>query len=90
MELNTSLTKEQARYALWLEDKAPYLLPLFNFDQQSYRPDKVEKYLGAASHGQAIMARFFLGVWWHQDQFDFDFVDAAGTLDKQQMTVITD
>ena len=90
MDLNTSLTEEQARYALWLEDKAPYLLPLFNFDQQSFLPDKVEHYLGVASHGQAIMARFFLGVWRHQDQFDFDFIDAAGTLDQQQMKVITD
>ena len=34
MELNTSLTEEQARYALWLEEKAPYLLPLFDFEQR--------------------------------------------------------
>ena len=31
MELNTSLTEEQA---LWLEEKAPYLLPLFDFEQR--------------------------------------------------------
>tara|TARA_R110002073_G_scaffold302953_1_gene470749 strand:+ start:1684 stop:1932 length:249 start_codon:yes stop_codon:yes gene_type:complete len=82
MNLNTALTKEQARYALWLEDKAPYLLPLFDFDQHSYLPDKVENYLGVAAHGQAIMARFFLAVWLHEDQFDFDFIEAAKTLDR--------
>jgi len=36
------------------------------------------------------MARFVLGVWLHQGQFDFDFVEAAGTLDEEQMQVITD
>ena len=90
MQLNTALTKEQARFAVWLEESAPNLLPLFDFEQTTYLPEKVEQYLAVASHGQTIMARFFLGVWRHADEFDFDFIDAAGTLDKQQMKVITD
>jgi len=90
MELNTSLTAEQAAFAVWLEEKAPYLLSLFDFDLPGFLPEKVEQYLGVASHGQAIMARFVLGVWRHQDQFDFDFIEAASTLDKKNMKVITD
>ena len=90
MSLDSALTKEQARYALWLEAKTPYLLPLFDFDKQCYLSGKVENYLGVASHGEAIMARFVLAVWLHQNKFDFEFIDAARTLDEQQMQVITD
>lgn len=90
MQLNTSLTKEQARFAVWLEESAPNLLHLFDFEQTTYLPEKVEQYLAVASHGQAIMAHFFLGVWRHANDFGFNFIDAAGTLDKQQMKVITD
>lgn len=90
MELNTSLTAEQAAFAVWLEEKAPYLFPLFDFSKRAYLPEKVEDYLAVASHGQAIMARFFLSIWRHADEFDFDFIDAAKTLDKTNMGIITD
>ncbi|MBL4625784.1 MAG: hypothetical protein JKY42_11695 [Flavobacteriales bacterium] len=91
MELNTNLTAEQARFAVWIEERIPYLMPLFDFsDQGEYLPEKVERYLGVASSGQVIMAKFVLGVWLHQDKFDFDFTDAAMTLDKQNMSVITE
>jgi len=34
MNVNTSVTQQQARYALWLEVKTQYLLPLFDFENQ--------------------------------------------------------
>lgn len=45
-----------------------------------------------ASHSQVIMAKFALGVggWLNKEQFDFDFEEAAGTLDSKQMSTITD
>jgi len=58
---NTSLTKGQASFALLLEESAPYLLPLFDFEKREFLPEKANEYLGIASHGQAIMARFFFG-----------------------------
>lgn len=90
MGLNTSLTAEQAAFAVWIEEKAPYLLSLFDFDLPGFLPEKVDQYMGVASHGQVIMAQFFLGVWRHNNQFGFDFIDAASTLDKEQMKIITD
>ncbi len=88
--LNTSLSDEQARFALWLKEKMPYLMDLFDFDKREYTPEAVERYLGVASHGQAIMARFVLGVWRHDNYYNFDFVDAASTLDADHMKIITD
>ena len=43
-----------------------------------------------ASHGEAIMARFVLGVWRGEDKFNFDFTEAASVLDRNQRQVITD
>ncbi|HAS0789569.1 hypothetical protein QUS15_24970 [Escherichia coli] len=90
MELNLSLSPSQAKFALWIEQNTPYLLPLFDFKQRILRVNNVEHFLGAASHGQSIMARFVLGVWIGSDGFDFDFTEAAAVLDREQRQVITD
>lgn len=89
MELKLNLTAEQARFALWLESEMPYLLPLFNFNDAAYIPELVERYLAGASHSQAIMARFALGVWRHDNHYNFDFVMAARVLDNAQIQIIT-
>lgn len=89
LNLNTSLSDSQARFFVWLEESAPYLQSLFDVSNAAYLPDAVDRYLGVASHGQAIMARFVLGVWRHDNHFNFDFTDAAAVLDKEAMQVIT-
>lgn len=90
MELNVRLSPSQAKFALWIEQHTPYLVPLFDFEERVFREEMVEHFLGVASHGQAIMARFVLGVWLNRDGFDFDFTDAASVLDRGQRQVITD
>lgn len=89
VELNTSLSDSQALFFVWLEETVPHLQPLFDMNKAEYLPDAVDRYLGVASHGQAIMARFVLGVWRHDNQFNFDFTEAAAVLDKEAMQVIT-
>lgn len=88
MELNTSLSKGQASFVLLLESEAPYLSHLFDFEERAFLPEKVDEYLGVSSHSQAIMARFFLSVWRHSDDFEFNFIEAARVLDDKQMNVI--
>ena len=90
MELNVRLSPEQARYALWIETEMPYLLPLFEFKEAAYTPELVEQYLAAASHSQTIMARFALGVWRHDNHYNFDFVTAVRVLDRKRIQIITD
>ncbi|MCC1496884.1 hypothetical protein [Alcanivorax sp. 1008] len=84
-----ALSSAQTRFFEWLKRDMPYLLPLFDLDSACYREDAVDRYLGAASHGEAIMARFALGVWCNNNRFGFDVFEAAGTLDAEQMTVVT-
>jgi hypothetical protein len=90
MELNARLSPSQTKFALWVKSKAPYLLPLFDFNERIYIDRAVERFLGGASHGQTIMARFVLGVWCNEDRFDFDFTAAASVLDSEQRKIITD
>lgn len=87
---SSTLTLEQELFSVWVQGAAPYLLPLFDFNKAVYLPEVVDEYLSVASSGRALMARFVLGVWLHNDEFGFDFVEAAKTLDDQHMKVITD
>lgn len=89
-KLNTSLSKEQAAFAVLIEEKAPYLLPLWDFDKREYRPSAVDSFLTLASHGECIMARFFLGIWRHDNYYKFDYIEAVKVLDKRSIKVITD
>lgn len=87
IKLNTSLTPGQAAFALMLE-KTPYLKHLWNMERKEYEQELVEQYLGTASHGQAIMARFMLGLWRNNNEFNFDLFEAAAVLDKEQLAII--
>lgn len=89
MKLNERLSQPQAKFALWIELNTPYLVPLFDFNERVYHEEKVEHFLSVASHGEAIMARFVLGVWRNEDEFNFDFIEAASVLDRNQRQVIT-
>ncbi len=89
MQTNMKLNDSQTRFALMLK-RAPYLAGLWDMSRAEYLPERVENFLGVASHGEAIMARFYLGVWLGQDEFDFDFTDAAAVLDRDEIRIITD
>lgn len=84
------LEPNQLRFKQWLEANLPYLCHLFDFEKAVFLPERLEKYLGTASHGQAIMAKFVIHIWRHNNEYDFDLVEAAKTLDSQNMKVITD
>lgn len=77
-------------FQIWIESKMPYLRGLFDFEQRVYLPEKVDYFMGVASHGQTIMARFALSVWTHNDDFEFNFLDAASVLDEQNRAIIID
>ena len=88
-ELHMSMTNEQAEFALMLE-KAPYIKHLWDLKERLFIPEKVEQYLATASHGDAIMARFFLGVWRRENEFDFDLFEAVKVLDQGNLKIIMD
>lgn len=90
IDTHKKLSATQLRFVCWLEEKMPQLLKLFNFNEPGYKPGVVEEYFSLASHGEVILARFVLGVWRHDDEFNFDFIDAARTLDEKNMSIIID
>ncbi len=85
----TGLSAEQVNFRIMLE-KAPYLKPLWDFNERSFIPENVEAFLSSASHGEAIMARFFLGVWQRENDFNFDLFEAVKTLDTENLEIIID
>ena len=89
MKLKFNLTVEQAKFAVWFETEMPYLLQLFDFHEAAYINDMVDRYLATASHSQTIMARFALGVWRHDNHYNFDFVMATRILDEKDIQIIT-
>jgi hypothetical protein len=88
-KLNTSLSQEQATFVLLMEQHAPYLLPLWDFEKREYKAAAVESYLNLASHGEQIMARFFLCVWRNDNYFNFDLIEATNTLGQTELNVIS-
>jgi hypothetical protein len=81
---------EEEPFDRWIHTYLPQLGALFDFEKRVYLPEVAKHYLASASHGQAIMARFALGVWCHQDKFEFDFFEAAAALDQHNKQILMD
>lgn len=84
--MNLSTTQQQ--FKNWLNVTAPDLMSLWNWSERAVVPEAVQSYLSTASHGQAIMCRFAVAVWFGQNRFDFDLIEAAGVLDAEKRMVI--
>lgn len=88
-KIMSRLSSEQSDFSAMLE-KAPYLKHLWDFNERMFIPEKVEQFLNTASHGEVIMARFFLGVWQGENDFNFDLFEAVKTLDTANLEIIID
>ena len=88
MKLHANLTQEQASFAIWLEENAPYLLQLWDFEKKTYIIEKVENYLDICSPGQAIICRFSLSIWRGDNDYSFDLIQATKTLGDNELNVI--
>ena len=84
-----TLTPEQRQFKQML-DGYPSLIPFWNFDTRNCDLQALERAIPAMSHGEQIMARFFVAVWLGENQFDFDLIDAAATLDDTHRQLIVD
>lgn len=89
MKLNTTLSQEQAQFAVMLEEFAPYLLHLWNFPKRAYFAEAVDGYLASASPAEAQMARFFLGVWRQDNHYNFNLIEAATTLSERERKIVS-
>lgn len=82
------LSSSQQIFKAWVEANAPEITYLWNWNDRSLDADAAQNYLNTASHGQSIMCRFAIAVWFGQNRFDFDVIEAAGVLDAKKRSVI--
>ena len=67
----------------------PRFVSYWDFDSRSCNLEAVERDIGAMSHGEQIMLRFFVAVWCGENG-PFDFIDAARSLEDPDRQVIID
>jgi len=84
-----TLSPEQRQFKQLL-DNYPSLTPFWNFGTRDCNLQALESALPAMSHGEQIMARFFVAVWLGENQFGFDLIDASATLDDAYRQIIID
>jgi hypothetical protein len=87
-----ALTEKQQRFFDLIETSsvADWILPFFDIEKRQLKLDMIESQIQTLSHGEQIMLRFFAGLWLNDNRFGFDLFDAVGTLDHQNMEIITD
>lgn len=69
---------------------AQVITPFFDIEKRRLRLDIANESIGTLSHGEQIMLKFFIGVWFHKNDFGFDLYDAAGTLDEENREIIAE
>jgi len=84
-----NLEPAQEVYYLMLMEEAPYLMHLFDWHERTCYQERVDKFIQRASHGESIMARVYIGIWWGKNEFEFDLLDAVKALDELNINRIT-
>lgn len=84
------MTESQLAFYDWLQEKAPYLQGLWDWNELSLSLESVEHYLSVASHGEAVMCKFAVGVWLGRNERGFDLIKAARVLGVAQRAAIAD
>ncbi len=81
------LSEEQAKFAAMLI-RYPRLFAFWDFEQRGFDVANFEQALGVFSHGERIIAEFFVGLWRGDNKYNFDFFEAAKVLDAAQLAEI--
>ena len=91
MTTSNYLTPQEEKFAHWLEESAPYLLKLWDFENGRYIRDRVDDYLTVCSTGEEAMCRFSLGVWTNGlEDYEFNLFKAMRYLGDKELKVIQD
>jgi len=71
--------------------KVPRVSHLWNEKESIMHVDMINREINVMSSGEAHMARFFSAVWMHNNNMhDFDIVNAASSLDNEEILLIVD
>ncbi|EDM82083.1 hypothetical protein [Limnobacter sp. MED105] len=80
----------ESGFQKWVETNAPRLTFLWDWEKEEVDLEIVKKFLNVASHGEAVMCRFMVGVWLGRNELNFDIFEARGVLDQKQLQVVLD
>ena len=75
-----TLTPEQRQFKQMLE-RYPCLMIYWNFEKREVKLQAINQDIGAMSHGEQIMLRFFVAVWLGENRLNFDLFEATRVLD---------
>ena len=84
---NINLTPEQAKFATLASDLN--LDHLFDFEIRTFKSEAVTSYFKTASSGESILLKFLLGVWFNENNFSFNLIEAAQVLDEKSRLTIS-
>lgn len=70
-----------------LISKYPAISVFWNRPEKSCKVEALKKRMGTMSHGEIVMSKFFMSVWFGKNT-DFDFLEAASALDGNERVVI--
>ena len=80
------LPEEQHKFAELL-NHYQYLKPFWNWEKKECDIDALTKRISTISHAEAIIAKFFLSLWTHENH-GFDIFEAVSTLDDEDLAMI--
>ncbi len=86
---NFTLTPEQKQFVELLE-RWPRLLSFWDFNVCECNVAALEEQLGGMSHGERILAQFYLDIWLRDDRRRFDLFEAVATLDHDAFSIVQD
>jgi len=76
------LTEDQREFKELL-DQFPRLISYWDFNKRECDLERLKSDMSALSTGEAIVARFLVGVWLGENQLNFDIFDASKSLDSE-------
>lgn len=68
----------------------PRVAEFWDLEKRTMDADALEAYLGVASHGEALYAKFLALVWGGCDYYGLDISDAAAVLSPAQRKLIAE
>ena len=77
------LTDSQLRFFNLLH-QYPQIEVYWDHSTATCQTEALKNAMGSLSHGEALMVRFFAGVWFGSNDLGFDLIEAAGVLEEKE------
>ncbi len=82
------MTQDQVKFKQFIETHVPAFAELFDWKKRELIFSRLDSYLENASSGEDMIARFFAGVWLHNNKYEFDMISAVKRLDTRKLNII--